>query len=138
MRPPRRQLVYLAAAAVSIMSQTATAQPYPTRPMTLVVPIAAGGAVDTAARIMAEKLQEKLRQSVVADNRPGAGSVIGTGFVAKAARDGYTLLLMEPGAVLAKWLNKSVPFNVIEDFSPIAMVATSPVVLFAHPSTSFK
>src|SRR5262249_62255601 len=113
MRLSGRQFLHLATGAIAlIVSQTATAQTYPARPMTLVVPIAAGGAVDTAARIMAEKLQEKLRQSVVADNRPGAGSVIGTGFVAKAARDGYTLLLMEPGAVLAKWLNKSVPFDV--------------------------
>jgi tripartite-type tricarboxylate transporter receptor subunit TctC len=101
-----------------------------------VVPIAAGGAVDTAARIIAEKLQEKLQQSVVVENRPGAGSMIGTNFVAKAAPDGYTLLLMEPGAVLAKWLNKTVPFNVTTDFAPIAMVATSPLVLFAHPSVA--
>ena len=137
MRPPRRQLVYLAAAAVSIMSQTATAQPYPTRPITLIVPIAAGGAVDTAARIMAEKLQEKLRQPIVVENRPGAGSVIGTAFVAKAPHDGYTLLLMEPGAVLASWFNTRVPFDVTADFSPIALVATSPLVLFAHPSAGF-
>ena len=61
----------------------------------------------------------------MAENRPGAGSVIGTNFVAKAAPDGYTLLLMEPGAVLARWLNKTVPFDVTSDFSPIAMVANS-------------
>jgi tripartite-type tricarboxylate transporter receptor subunit TctC len=103
-----------------------------------VVPIAAGGAVDTAARIIAEKLQEKLQQPVVVENRPGAGSMIGTAFVAKAPRDGYTLLLMEPGAVLAKWLNKTVPFDVSRDFSPIAMLATSPLVLFAHPSVGFN
>jgi tripartite-type tricarboxylate transporter receptor subunit TctC len=100
----------------------------------LVVSLASGGAVDTAARIIAEKLHERLQQPIVVENRPGAGSVIGTGFVAKAPRDGYTLLLMEPGAVLAKWLNKSVPFDVTRDFSPIAMVATSPLVLFAQPS----
>src|SRR4029077_11132540 len=81
--------------------------------------------------------QEKLRQSVVVENRPGAGSMIGTNFVAKAAPDGYTLLLMEPGAVLAKWLNKTVPFDVTNDFSPIAMVANSPLVLFAHSSVPF-
>jgi tripartite-type tricarboxylate transporter receptor subunit TctC len=103
-----------------------------------VVPIAAGGAVDTAARIIAEKMQEKLQQPVVVENRPGAGSMIGTASVAKAPRDGYTLLLMEPGAVLAKWLNKTVSFDVIRDFSPIAMVATSPLVLFAHPSVAFS
>jgi tripartite-type tricarboxylate transporter receptor subunit TctC len=120
------------------MPPTSWAQPYPARPVTLVVPLAAGGAVDTAARIIADKLQENLQQSVVVENRPGAGSLIGTSFVAKAAPDGYTLLLMEPGAVLAKWLNRTVPFDVTSDFSPIAMVATSPLLLFAHPSVGFE
>jgi tripartite-type tricarboxylate transporter receptor subunit TctC len=136
MKLPRRQFLRLAAgaAAAPVISGLAIAQTYPTRPITLVVPIAAGGAVDTAARIIAEKLQHKLKQSVVVENRPGAGSLIGTNFVAKAAPDGYTLLLMEPGAVLAEWLNKTVPFDVTTDFAPIAMVATSALVLFAHPS----
>jgi tripartite-type tricarboxylate transporter receptor subunit TctC len=139
MKLPWRSLLHLAAgaAALVVVSQFARAQTYPTRPITLVVPIAAGGAVDTAARIVAEKLQNKLRQPVVVENRPGAGSMIGTNFVAKAPPDGYTLLLMEPGAVLAKWLNKTVAFDVTTDFSPIAMVATSPLVLFAHPSVAF-
>jgi tripartite-type tricarboxylate transporter receptor subunit TctC len=139
MKLPCRQLLQLAAGAAALLGicHFASAQSYPTRPITLVVPIAAGGAVDTAARIVAEKLQEKLRQSVVVENRPGAGSMIGTNFVAKAPPDGYTLLLMEPGAVLAKWLNKTVAFDVTNDFSPIAMVATSPLVLFAHPTVTF-
>jgi tripartite-type tricarboxylate transporter receptor subunit TctC len=139
MELPRRQFLrFVAAAAVAMMPAALRADPFPARPITLVVPIAAGGAVDTAARIVAEKLQEKLQQPVVVENRPGAGSMIGTAFVAKAPRDGYTLLLMEPGAVLAKWLNKTVPFDVTRDFSPIAMVATSPLVLFAHPSVAFN
>jgi tripartite-type tricarboxylate transporter receptor subunit TctC len=136
MKLPRRQFLHLAAGAAvfPVVSRLANANTYPARPITLVVPLAAGGAVDTAARIIAEKLQQKLKQSVVVENRPGAGSLIGTNFVSKAAPDGYTLLLMEPGAVIAKWLNKSVPFDVTTDFVPIAMVATSPLVLFAHPS----
>jgi tripartite-type tricarboxylate transporter receptor subunit TctC len=135
----RRRFLHLAAGAAALptASRIAWAQTYPTRSIALVVPIAAGGAVDTAARIIAAKLQEKLQQSVVVENRPGAGSLIGTNFVAKAAPDGYTLLFMEPGAVLAKWLNKTVPFDVTSDFSPIAMVANSPLVLFAHPSVEF-
>jgi tripartite-type tricarboxylate transporter receptor subunit TctC len=139
MKRSRRHFLKLAAGAAALpaVSCAAWAQAYPTRPITLVVPIAAGGGVDSAARILSEKLQEKLRQPVVVENRPGAGSIIGTNFVAKAASDGYTLLLMELGAVLAKWLNKSVPFDVTSDFSPIAMVATSPLVLFAHPSVAF-
>jgi tripartite-type tricarboxylate transporter receptor subunit TctC len=137
MKPPhRRQFLHLAAGAAALpaVSRVARAQSYPVRSITLVAPIASGGAVDTAARITAEKLHERLRQPIVVENRPGAGSIIGTAFVAKAPRDGYTLLLMEPGAVLAKWLNKTVPFDVIDDFSPIAMMATSPLVLFAQPS----
>jgi tripartite-type tricarboxylate transporter receptor subunit TctC len=139
MKLPRRQFLHLAvgAAALPVVSRIASAQTYPARPVNLVVPIAAGGAVDTAARIIAEKLQEKIQQSVVVENRPGAGSVIGSNFVARAAPDGYTLLLMEPGAVLAKWLSKTIPFDVATDFAPIAMVATSPLVLFAHPSVAF-
>jgi len=133
---PRRRFLRLVsgAAALPVLSGIARAQTYPVRSITLVVPIASGGAVDTAARITAEKLHQELQQPVVVENRPGAGSIIGTAFVAKAPRDGYTLLLMEPGAVLAKWLNKTVPFDVSTDFSPIAMIATSPLVLFAQPS----
>ena len=140
MQLPRRPFLRLVAsvAAFSLVLQTASAQTYPTRSITLVVPIAAGGATDTAARVIAEKLQEKLQQPVVIENRPGAGSVIGTNFVAKASPDGHTLLLMEPGAVLAKWFNRNVPFDVTRDFSPIAMFAISPLVLFAHPSGPFN
>jgi tripartite-type tricarboxylate transporter receptor subunit TctC len=70
----------------------------------------------------------------VVENRPGAGSMVGANFVAKASPDGYTLLLMEPAAVLAKWMNKTIPYDVTNDFKPIALVATQPLVLFAHPS----
>jgi tripartite-type tricarboxylate transporter receptor subunit TctC len=136
---PRRKFLRLVgiAAALPCTSRIAWGQTYPTRTVTLVVPIAAGGAIDTAARTCAEKLQEKFQQPFVVENRPGAGSLIGTNVVAKAAPDGYTLLLMEPGAVLAKWLNKTVPFDVTGDFTPIAKVATTPLMLFAHPSVTF-
>ena len=136
MKLPRRQFLHLAigTAVLPVASRIARAQAYPTRPITLVVPVAAGGGVDTAARILAEKLQEKLKQPVVVENRPGAGSMIGANFVAKANPDGHTLLLLEPAAVLAKWMNRTVPYDVISDFTPIALVATEPLVLFAHPS----
>jgi tripartite-type tricarboxylate transporter receptor subunit TctC len=139
MKLPHRKYLHLmmAAAAIPFISFGATAQVDSTRPITLVVPIAAGGAVDTAGRIIAEKLQDTLKQPVIVENRPGAGSVIGTSFVAKAMPDGRTLLLMEPGAVLAKWFNRTVPFDVTSDFAPIAMFATSPLVLFAHPDVPF-
>jgi tripartite-type tricarboxylate transporter receptor subunit TctC len=131
---PRRQFLRLGAAAPLVASRLAWAQSYPTRPITIVVPVAPGGGVDTAARILSERLQDKLKQTVTVENRPGAGSVIGAGYVAKAAPDGYTLLLMEPAAVVAKWMNKAVPYDVIRDFTPIALAATQPLVLFAHAS----
>jgi tripartite-type tricarboxylate transporter receptor subunit TctC len=136
MRLPRRQFLCLAAGAVALSagSRGAFAQTYPARPVTLVVPVAAGGGVDTAARILAERLQEKLKQTVVVENRPGAGSMVGANFVAKANPDGHTLLLMEPATLLAKWMNKNVPYDVTSDFTPIALAATQPLVLFAHPS----
>ncbi len=104
------------------------------RAITLVVPIAAGGGMDTIGRAMAEKLQERLKQPVVVENRVGAGGVVGVDYVAKAAPDGRTLLLMDISAVLHRWLHRSVPFDVIADFAPVAQVATTPLLLFAHPS----
>ena len=105
-----------------------------TRPITLVVPIAAGGGMDTIGRTLAERLQERLKQPVVVENRVGAGGVTGVDYAAKAAPDGRTLLLLDISAVLHKWLHKSVPFDVVEDFAPVAQVATTPLLLFAHPS----
>lgn len=132
----RRQFMYQAAGAALLptLSRMAWGQAFPTRPITLVVPIAAGGALDTGARILAERLQEKLRQPVVVENRPGAGATLGSSYVAKARPDGYTLLLMEVSTVWAKWLTRTTPFNVIDDFAPIAMFANTPLVLFAHPA----
>jgi len=135
MKVPRRQFLHLTGSAGTLLaiSQIAMAQAYPTRPITLVVPVAAGGGVDTVARILSEKLQEKFKQPVMVENRPGAGSMIGASFVARALPDGYTLLLMEPAGLLAKWMNKAT-YDVTVDFGPIALVATQPLVLFAQPS----
>src|SRR3982074_3413296 len=124
MKLPRRQFLHLAAgvAALPVVSRIARAQAFTARPITLVVPVAAGGGVDTAARILSERLQEKLKQPVVVENRPGAGSMVGANFVAKANPDGHTLLLMEPAAVLAKWMNRTIPYDVTNDFRPIALL----------------
>lgn len=106
------------------------------RTITLVVPFAAGGGVDVIGRLVAEKLQDRLKQPVVVENRVGAGGAIGMDSVAKATPDGHTLLLMDIASVLLKWLHKSVAFDVTQDFAPIAQVATSPLLLFAHPSVA--
>src|SRR4029077_14733727 len=102
-----------------------------TRPVTLVVPIAAGGGVDTIGRIFAAQLAERLKQPWVVENRPGAGGVVGLDSVAKAVPDGHTMVVIETSAVLQKWLHKNVPFDVVADFAPVAQMATTPLLLFA-------
>jgi tripartite-type tricarboxylate transporter receptor subunit TctC len=124
----------LATVLLSIATAPAAAQLNPSRTITLVVPIGAGGGVDATARLFAEKLQERLKQPVVVENRPAGGGMVGTDSVAKATPDGHTLLMMESGAVLQKWLRKEVPFDVVADFAPIAQVATVPILIFAQPS----
>src|SRR3982750_52243 len=116
-----------------VLAQPATAQLNPSRQITVVVPIGAGGGVDAAGRLIAEKLQERLEQPVVVENRPAAGGMVGADSVAKAAPDGHTILLMETSSVLHKWLHTNVPYD-IADFAPIARVATSPLILFANPA----
>jgi tripartite-type tricarboxylate transporter receptor subunit TctC len=129
-------LALVAAATLTAASFTGPvhAQTYPSRTVNIVVPIAAGGAVDTTGRIFAEQLQTKLGQPFVVENRTGAGATIGTSYVAKAVPDGYTLLLMESSAPLAKWIYKTPPFDLIKDFTPIAQLVSNPLVLFATPS----
>ena len=116
------------------LAQPASAQFNPSRQITIVVPIGAGGGVDATGRLIAEKLQERLKQPVVVENRPAGGGMVGADSVAKATPDGHTLLLMETSSVLHKWLHTNVPFDVVTDFAPIARVATSPMILFAQPS----
>lgn len=125
----------LAILALAMQAQErAQAQIGSGRTITIVVPIGAGGGVDATGRLIAEKLQERLKQPVVVENRPAAGGMVGTDSVAKAPPDGHTLLLMESSAVLHKWLHKSVPYDVITDFQPIARVAISPLILIANTS----
>jgi tripartite-type tricarboxylate transporter receptor subunit TctC len=105
-----------------------------TRTVTLVVPIAPGGGVDTIARVFAGILAERLKQPWVVENRSGAGGLVGIDSVAKAAPDGRTLLMIETSAVLQKWLHRNVPFDVVADFEPVAQIATTPLFLFANPA----
>ncbi len=133
---PFARRALLAVILSSVAALPAAAQLNPSRSITLVVPIAAGGGVDAIGRLVAEKLQERLKVSVVVENRTGAGGTVGTDSVAKAAPDGHTLLLMESSAAISKWLNKGVPFEVTRDFAPVAQVAVSPLMMFAHPSVA--
>jgi tripartite-type tricarboxylate transporter receptor subunit TctC len=132
---PILQRAWLAAIAAALMSVSVQAQtPAGDNRITLVVPIAPGGGVDAIGRLIAEKLQERLKQPVVVENRVGAGGAVGADSVAKAAPDGRTLLLIESSSTLHKWLHKNVPFDVIADFAPVSRVATTSLLLFANPS----
>src|SRR3954452_7970745 len=129
-----RSLQALILLAPLMLVAGAQAQLSPARQITIVVPIGAGGGVDATGRLIAEKLQERLKQPVVVENRPAGGGMVGADSVAKAAPDGHTLLLMETSSVLHKWLHTAVPYDVVADFAPIARVATSPMILFAQPA----
>jgi len=112
----------------------AHAQDYPSRPVRIVVPFAAGGPNDIIARLVGQKLAEALGQQVVVDNRPGAGGNIGTDAVAKAAPDGYTLLSAGPGSLIMNPLMAKVPYDTARDFAPVSLMASAPNVLVVHPS----
>lgn len=115
------------------------AQDFPNRPMTMVVPFTPGGATDVLARLFAAKLEERLGKPVLVENRPGAGTNIGTNYVAKSAPDGYTMLMAtsSPMAINVT-LHKALPFDPAQDFVPIALVAQSPFVMVVNPSVQAK
>jgi tripartite-type tricarboxylate transporter receptor subunit TctC len=108
---------------------TAQAQDYPQRPVRIIVPFAAGGSADVFGRFIAQRLQESLGQNFIVDNRPGGGSVIGTDAVAKAAPDGYTLLVMSNTHTVNESLRSKKPFQLMRDFAPIAPINFSDLVL---------
>jgi tripartite-type tricarboxylate transporter receptor subunit TctC len=112
----------------------AGAQNYPTAPMRIVVPFAPGGGTDILARILAQKLNEAWGQTVVVDNRPGAGGTVGTGFVAKTTADGHTLLIVPAGFAAYSSLYKQLPFDPTRDLAPVSRLASGPLVLVVHPS----
>lgn len=132
----RRLLVaLLVTALVPFAGHDARAQAsYPDHPVRLVVPYAPGGSVDIIGRLVASKLSEVLGQQVVVENRPGGGSTIGAGAVAKAASDGYTLLLADIGFGASPSLVAKLPYDPVKDFQPIAMVALLPSILVVDPS----
>ena len=120
------------AALLVLAAPWATAQDYPARPVRIVVPFAAGGPADVYARFIATRLQESMGQTFVVDNRPGAGSIIGTDAVAKSPADGYTLLLMSNTHTVNESLIPSKPFALMRDFAPIAAINSSDLVLVAR------
>lgn len=126
-------------AAFSALMAALTCQPavaaWPEKPIRLVVPWPAGGSSDAAARIVSRQLSERLKQPVIIDNKAGASGNIGTADVARAAPDGYTLLLSSGPFSINPSLFRSLPFNTLADFVPVAQIANTPSVLVVHPST---
>ena len=134
----RRQFVALFAAAGLLCSASAWSQTdWPTKPIKIVVPVAAGGGTDFTARVLAEKLSTALGQPVIVDNRPGASGNLGVQHVASAPADGYTLVMPITSFPINPSLQK-LPFDTVKDFAPVVMVGTLPLVLVVHPGLPAK
>lgn len=114
----------------------AAEQGYPSRPVRLIVPQSAGGSTDVVARVIAQRMTESLKQNVIVDNRPGAGSLNGTELVAKAAPDGYTLLVVAASFTINPAIRKDLPFDPVRDFTPVSQLVTLPHILVVHPSVA--
>ena len=129
---------YVMSSVVLILMASASAQNYPTRPIRLVVPQSAGGSTDLVARPLAQRVAEAMKGSVVVDNRPGAGSTIGTDIVAKAPPDGHTLLAVAASFTMSPSLYKKLPFDPVNDFAPISLLSSLPNILVVHPAQPVK
>lgn len=138
----RYLLLFAIVAGVTIspsrLSFAQGASEYPVKPVRVIVPTAPGGGIDLPARLFAQKLSENLKRPFVVDNRAGAGGVIGTGIVAKAAPDGYTLLAVAPIFTVAPALYPNLPYDPIKDFAPISLVTKGPFLLLVNPAVPAK
>ncbi|WP_413762460.1 Bug family tripartite tricarboxylate transporter substrate binding protein [Variovorax sp. Varisp41] len=129
----RRRTFLAVSSAGALLGATGNARAgaFPDRPVKLVVPWAAGGSTDAIARAMAQRMSQTLGQSVIVDNRPGAAGQIGTDAAAKAPPDGYTLVIVELPHAIAPAVTAKLPYDLLRDFTPVTMIGTSPLVLFA-------
>lgn len=135
----RRFLHLTAGVAFATLSCATWAQSWPTKPVNMIVPFAAGGPLDVLARVVATALGERLGQPVVVENKSGAGGNIGGAAATRAAPDGYTLLMSTPGPVMTnKLLYKSLNFDPVKDLEPIVLVSDSPMLLAVNPKTPIK
>src|SRR5881398_1258704 len=121
------------AAIIALAGSALAAEPYPDRPVTLIVPYAAGGSSDVLARLIGERLSKSLGQQVVIDNRTGAGSRLGIELAAKSAADGYTLLLADMPHTIIPAIQKGVHYDPVHDFTPIALIGSASMVFFINP-----
>jgi tripartite-type tricarboxylate transporter receptor subunit TctC len=138
-RAASRGLILLGAVlALGAASDRARAQAYPDKPVKLVLPYAPGGIIDFVGRTVAQKLGDELKQPVVAENRPGAGGINGTDFVARAAPDGYTLLLMDPAVIINPSLQPSIPYDFFKQLQTVTLLSSSPEVLVVSHQLGVK
>ncbi len=126
----------LAASAYAQTAPAGAAQGYPNKPVKLIVPFAPGGFTDVVARILGQKLSQAMGQQFVVENKAGAGSTIGTDFVAKAAPDGYTLVMVSSTHVISPWIYKAMPYDPIKSFAVISKLVDSPYVLLVNPKVA--
>jgi tripartite-type tricarboxylate transporter receptor subunit TctC len=137
---PRRKFLHLAAGAAALpaFSRIARAQAYPTRPVRIIVGAPPGGAFDILARLIGQWLSERFRQPFIVENRPGAGTNIGTEAVVKAAPDGYTLLFFDVSPAINTNLYDNLNFVFLRDIAPIASIVRSPLIMVVHPAIPAK
>jgi tripartite-type tricarboxylate transporter receptor subunit TctC len=128
----------LALSALALAASCAGAQTFPTKPVRLIVPFAAGGSTDIVARALGQKLGELWGQPVIVDNRAGGSTVIGTEIVAKAPPDGHTLLVTPAPFTIVPSLNSRLPYDPHKDFEPITLINTTPLVVVVHPGVPAK
>jgi tripartite-type tricarboxylate transporter receptor subunit TctC len=121
-----------------MLSRTAGAQAYPVRPVHMIVPLTAGSAADILARRLAQKMGESWGQTVVVENRPGAGTTLGADVVAKAAPDGHTLLMNSAAFAVSAAIYQKLPYDPLKDFAPVSQVAAAPIVVVVAPSLGVK
>jgi tripartite-type tricarboxylate transporter receptor subunit TctC len=126
------------AVVAALAAAAASAQSYPTKPIRFLVPFGPGGVGDITARVAAQKLSTSLGQQVIIDNRPGAGGIVATETVAKAAPDGYTMLLLNNAHAISMSLFKSLPYDTLRDFAPVSSLATFSIVLLVNPDSPFR
>lgn len=130
--------MFFAAFLLFAVAPPVSAQGYPSKPMRVIVPYAPGGATDIIARLVGQKLTERLGQTVIVDNRPGAGGVIGAEAGARAPADGHTLLLAVPAEMVILPHLQKMPYRVDRDFAPVSLAALTPLILVVHPALPVK
>jgi tripartite-type tricarboxylate transporter receptor subunit TctC len=132
------RILLLAMAALAWGAPTALAEGFPSRPIHLILPYAPGGIIEFVGRTLSQKLGELLHQPVVVEERPGAGGIVGVDYVARAAPDGYNIVLVDPAIVTNPTLHKSLPYDIFKDMVAISIVATAPEVLVVAPQLGVK